>query len=219
MRQAKGTADRQDDVSHQELVVVAPFEIGKILAVDLDHRQIGLGIGANDLRRELPFVVKKDFNVRSAVHDVVVRHDVPGGIYDDARSSGHLRAIGASSGWSHVRLILISGRPKGTRSAGTPEWAGRRSPEGPWAGTPGRTFMIAAARIARTAHPLSLRDLNVDDGRSDRLYDARKPFNQLRRNAGSVRQRRRRRGKCTGSRQERSEQTTTAHYAKLCLHG
>ena len=56
------------------------------IGLDLEHRQIPRGVGADDLRDVVGSVLEAHLDARPARHDVVVRQHVAGGIEDEARS-------------------------------------------------------------------------------------------------------------------------------------
>src|SRR5437867_3573997 len=110
LRKPEGAADRQDDVAHLELVVVAPLEVRQVRGFDLDDRQIGLRIHADDLGRMFLLVRQIDLDVGGAIDHVVVGHDVAVRIDDHAGPARHVRTGRAAEGNTWFRLLLLARR-------------------------------------------------------------------------------------------------------------
>ena len=81
---AEGIADRQHQVAHLNLVAVAERHGGKLFAlgVDLQHRQIGSGVGHQHLGLEFALVVQRHHDIGAARHHMVVGQDHAVGAHD-----------------------------------------------------------------------------------------------------------------------------------------
>jgi hypothetical protein len=79
-----GFADREHHVAHLQRVVAAERDRGQRGRVGLQHREIGLGIGAADACRELAPVVEHELDLVGAFDDMVVGQHVAVGRDDDA---------------------------------------------------------------------------------------------------------------------------------------
>ena len=94
-------ADRQNFIAHLQFRRVADGDCRQVRGVDLDHRDIGLGVGADDLGFEFAAVGKSDADVRGAVDYVIVRENVAIGTDNDARTEAAftmgLRRLGCTA--------------------------------------------------------------------------------------------------------------------------
>jgi len=83
--QPEGIADRQDFLSDLQRGGIAQRQDGQRFGrgFDLQHRQVGLRIGANQLRRPLAPVGEAHLQPLGSLHDMVVGQDVPAGIEDE----------------------------------------------------------------------------------------------------------------------------------------
>ena len=67
--------------------------IGRLIALDLDHGDVGLGIGADDLGLERAAIVERHRDVVGVAHDVVVGQHVTLGVDDEPEPElGHALA-------------------------------------------------------------------------------------------------------------------------------
>ena len=83
--EAERIADRHHPVADLRGVAVAEGDIGQRLAgVDLEQREIGLGIAADDLGRVFAAVLEDDLDLAGVADDVVVGDDIARGIDDEA---------------------------------------------------------------------------------------------------------------------------------------
>ena len=89
---AERVADRQHDVADLHRVGVAEHERRQVLRVDLHDREVGRGVGADDLRGERAVVGQLDLDVVDTLHDMVVGQDVAILARDDAGAEPALDA-------------------------------------------------------------------------------------------------------------------------------
>ena len=82
----EGIADREHHIAHLQLVAVAELHRRQALAlgVDLEHGEIGVAVGEQDLGLEFAPVGKRHDNVLAALHDMIVGEDDAVGAHDDA---------------------------------------------------------------------------------------------------------------------------------------
>src|SRR5439155_24605587 len=116
---AQRVPDRDRPVADPDLIGVAQRDRGQGAgAVDLDDRDVGARIGADDLRLEFAMVAQRDHDIGRVAHDMVVRKDVPFLIDDEAR---------AAAGDLHLlRRLLLSPRTlRGLREEAAEEVAVR----------------------------------------------------------------------------------------------
>src|SRR5262249_53100510 len=107
--EAERIADRDNPVTDANLGVVGEVDVGELVgAVDLEHGEVGLGVGADQLGIELPAVIGHDREGLAAVDDVVVGDEVAvlgdeeaGALRNGARL---LLAVAAA----HVELAAIA---------------------------------------------------------------------------------------------------------------
>ena len=83
---AQRIAHGQHPLAHPGAVAVAEGSGREIRGVDLQHRDVGRGVGAHQLRLELAPVQKPDREILGAVHHVGVGQDVAVTAHDEARS-------------------------------------------------------------------------------------------------------------------------------------
>src|SRR5947207_2879619 len=79
------------------LIGIAERQARQIVGLDLYHRDVGLGVGADDGRLEGAAIVEGDRDVAGIPHHVVVGEDVPLGIDDETRPRAGLHAIAVRS--------------------------------------------------------------------------------------------------------------------------
>ena len=73
---AQRVAHGEDPFTHPGRVAVAQRRGGEVVGVDLEHGQVGAGVGADDLGLELPPIEQAHRHLVGAVHHVVVGQDV-----------------------------------------------------------------------------------------------------------------------------------------------
>ena len=81
---AERVADREHHVGHPVNASGCPARPPEVTAVDLDHGEIGVGIGADQSRRQHPLVGQLHLNLLCALDHVVVGEDEAIGPHDDA---------------------------------------------------------------------------------------------------------------------------------------
>src|SRR4029453_2007245 len=86
--ESKRVADGEHDVADLQAIRSAERDGGEILAIGLEYREIGLRIGAFNVRAYLPSVGEHQFDVVGPVDDMMVREDVTFPCDDDARAEG-----------------------------------------------------------------------------------------------------------------------------------
>ena len=87
---AERIADGQHPLADAGVVAVAERHRRQRLGVDLEDRDVGVGIGADDLGLELPPVEQPDRDLLGALDHVVVGQDVAVGRDDEARAAALL---------------------------------------------------------------------------------------------------------------------------------
>jgi hypothetical protein len=87
----KGVADRQHLIAHLQLVGVAQREGGQTVQLDLEHGQIGVGVGADHLRAGAAAVIELHLDRVGALDHMVVGQDVAVGADDHAAAQTGLR--------------------------------------------------------------------------------------------------------------------------------
>ena len=174
---AQRIADRQHPLADPGVVAVAERDGRQVLGVDLEHGHVGVGIGADDLRLELPPVEQAHGDLLGALDHVVVGQDVAVG-RDDEPGAAALLDLGllAEAGEEalHARgHALAAGGLLGPAGTGCrPRWASRARPprrrrrSGPGAdGRRGWTVQAPGAMVAGV-RPRSWADERL--GRSSR---------------------------------------------------
>ena len=92
----KGLPDGEHPAADLERLGVPHLQRGKVLgAFDLDQRQVGLGVAADDLGVELPFVGQPDLDLVGVLDHVVVGDDEPVRVDDEARPQAALLELPA----------------------------------------------------------------------------------------------------------------------------
>ncbi len=84
--EAERRADRQHPLADFQLVGVTQLDGGKVLAIDLQHRNVGTWIGADQLGFHLAAIRKTHENFVGAINDVVVGQDETISGDDEARA-------------------------------------------------------------------------------------------------------------------------------------
>ena len=100
--QSEGITNGEHPFTHAYIVAVGNGDGRQILSVDLDECQVGSLVGTNDACRILFIVCQTDSQFVSAVHHVIVGHDVTISRDDNTRaSSSTFRRL-------HLTLALLS---------------------------------------------------------------------------------------------------------------
>ena len=145
---AKGRANGQHPLAHFQLLAAAQLDDRQILGLDLQHRDVGLGVRAQHLGLELAAVGQLDVDVVGAAHHVGIGQDQAIGADDEARALARRR---------HLGLVAMAPTPAGhARHAKLPhELAQLR-----------RQVLLRCGRfvIARIGHPLGAAHADVDHG-------------------------------------------------------
>ena len=96
---AERVADREDPLAHPQRRRIAERRDRQPgLAVDLDQRDVGVGIGADDARAESPAVRQLHRDPLGAIDDVVVGQDAAVGVDDEAAAGAAPRGIALAAG-------------------------------------------------------------------------------------------------------------------------
>ncbi len=94
MVEAERAADGQDPLADVELVGISPLGLDLQIGLDLEDRQVALGVGPDQPRRDVVARAEPDHDLIGVLDDVVVGDDVAFCLVDDdARSQ--LRALDA----------------------------------------------------------------------------------------------------------------------------
>ena len=87
-----GIADREHDVADLHVVERAERDRGQVLAVGLEHREVGLGIGAAHVAVQPAAVGEHELDVVGALDDVIVGEHVAFAADDHARAEARRAA-------------------------------------------------------------------------------------------------------------------------------
>ena len=171
MADAKGIADREDDIADLDLLAVAESRGREARRVDLEHGEIGAGIAADDLGFvALVGIAERDAHIVGALDDMVVGQDVAVRRDDHPRAETLLlairRAIAGGFALRGVLAVVVAavarrGRRRGVRIAlvvGKVEEAAEHR-------------IVEQLRHVLPAHGLGR--VNVDDTRGRALDDVR----------------------------------------------
>jgi len=90
---AEGIADGQHLVAHLQFVGAAQHDHRQLVELDLEHGQVGVGIGADHLAARVAAVVERDLDLVGALDHVVVGEDVTIGAHDHAAAQAHLGLV------------------------------------------------------------------------------------------------------------------------------
>src|SRR5262249_30988204 len=112
--EAERIADRHHRLTHLDLRRIAERDRGQPGRLDLQQRQVRLGITADHVGSELPAVRELDHDLRGVLDHVVVRDDVAGWVDDEARA----HAANAAPG-----LLLLTVLLEELLERIAPEWA------------------------------------------------------------------------------------------------
>jgi hypothetical protein len=82
--------DRQNHIAHLNLRRVAQGERRQARLVNFKNRQICLAVGSHDAGRKFSLIVQRDFDIGTAVDDVIVRDDVTVRRNDDSGTEAAL---------------------------------------------------------------------------------------------------------------------------------
>ena len=76
VREAERIADRDDVVADAQRRRIAERDARQVRGLDLQHREVGAFVGADDARREAAVLEQRDGDLVGVRDDVVVREDV-----------------------------------------------------------------------------------------------------------------------------------------------
>src|SRR6185437_14754691 len=68
-------ANSKHDVSDMQIARVAELHRRQIGRVNFEHRDVRIGVGADDFRREFALIGKANFDIGGAVYHVIIRED------------------------------------------------------------------------------------------------------------------------------------------------
>ena len=104
--EAERVADRDHRLAHHQVARAPERRRGEPLAGYLEHREVGVAIGAQNLRFELAAVAHGDEDPRRPFDDVIVGDDETGAVDDQARAQrlAGARAAGVSPAEERVDL-------------------------------------------------------------------------------------------------------------------
>ncbi|MCY1234110.1 hypothetical protein D9M72_466820 [compost metagenome] len=88
----EGVADGERDIADADVVRAAEGDGRQILEVDLQHRQVGLRVAANQARQGFPSVLEGDHDLIGAGSDVVVGQQVAFRAHDHCRTQAGFHA-------------------------------------------------------------------------------------------------------------------------------
>ena len=143
---AEGVADGQHLVAHLQGVGVAQHDHGQLVELDLEHRQVGVGVGADHLAARVAAVVERDVDLVGAFHHVVVGEDVAVGADDHAAAQADLRLVGALVAEEEAEPRVVAARIAPRRLAGVDADHRRRGLLGRGAQAAGRDGRRAGGR-------------------------------------------------------------------------
>ena len=89
----KGISDREHDIADAKFLTVSERHRRQLRRLNLDHGDVGLGIGTDHFGNELTVVRQRDFQLIGTLHDVIVGKNVAVGGDDDARAHPLLPAL------------------------------------------------------------------------------------------------------------------------------
>ena len=110
--EAEGIAYRKHPVTDARRMV-GKLHVAEVVAVDLDQREVGARIGADDLGRIGLAVVSRDLNVLGVLHDVIVGDGVAVGSDEEAGTLARDELVAATP-WP---LLGMPNRLKNARTA------------------------------------------------------------------------------------------------------
>jgi len=84
--EAERIADRQHVLADFQFLGITPIEVGRFLAADLDHRDIGLRIGAHHLTGKFALVGEQHLDLVGLFHDMRIGDDITVCRHNDART-------------------------------------------------------------------------------------------------------------------------------------
>ncbi len=91
----EGIADGENDVADAEFGTVGEGGGGEILGLDFDDRDVGLGIGANNLGNEFPLIIEQHLQFIRLLDDMVVGDNKPVGRDNDTGAEAALFLLAA----------------------------------------------------------------------------------------------------------------------------
>ncbi len=158
--QPERVADRDRPLADAQLVRIAQLRHRELaLGLDLQHRQVGLGVAPRDLRLELPLVRQPHLDLAGVLDQVVVGEDDAGLVDDDARALAAGLAAGRRPLAEEPLEVLAEELPEAPLELL------------PLARVHALARVAALARAARLRGPLRVlrRGVDVDDGGHDPL--------------------------------------------------
>src|SRR5262249_47471051 len=102
---AERIADRQNLIADLHLGRVADRDIGKMIRLDLKHRDVALRISADDACLEFAAVAERHLNIVSAVDHVIVSQNIAFRTGDHARSQAVLALLWLA--WSPIAAAAL----------------------------------------------------------------------------------------------------------------
>ena len=112
--EAVGIANGDGELADADLVGVAQARGAQLGSVNVDHRQVGIGIVADQMRIRAASVSQRDFNPGGAVDDVAVGQDEAVRREDEPGAAALTLAIGAAHlNVHHRRAYLVGGLDDG----------------------------------------------------------------------------------------------------------
>jgi hypothetical protein len=101
--EAQGIADRDGDLAHADLLRIGEAQMPHVGQINAQHREVGVGIIADDLGARFATVGCLGVNRFGAMHDMAVGHDKTVRRNEEARSA-------AAAAMARPRLDMHDGR-------------------------------------------------------------------------------------------------------------
>ena len=152
LAEAERVANREDEVPDPEILGIPEGKLGELVRVDLQNRDIGSRIGAQDLDVEPAPVIQGDGNAVPVLNDMVVRQDVAILRIDDHAGTATDPRAGRS-------LARLAEEISGTGDPGTGDLPHSGAPIPPRYSRPPRLHFQAVARGSEC--PVRLRQCHV----------------------------------------------------------
>ncbi len=93
LREAERIAHRDRDLPDSQLAGFAQFDVRQRFGrADAQHREVAVGIVADEIGVELRAVRERHADLRRAVHDVAIRQQITVGREDETRAGAAVRA-------------------------------------------------------------------------------------------------------------------------------
>ena len=90
---AERVADGKDHVTHAHLFHAAQRDGGEVVERDLEHREVGFGVAADQLGARLAAVGKGDFDLVGPVHHVMIRENIAFAAHNHTRAKARDRVL------------------------------------------------------------------------------------------------------------------------------